>query len=255
LNDSEEYVNAREFIKQWLDNRVASDKKLRSIVSAYAGQLFHGITPCHAYIASFSMDGDSLSQWRGYCPNRQGVAIGFHPKALSSDELDLTAGGDKSVGTSLLKCVYTQKEKAKLLEDRLNHFLKSVTEHSGADSMDPGLFLGALTEVCSFFFKNESFFEEREWRLLVRCMNRDVPQRKFHMGRSTLVPHLQINLRKNASFDFIKEIVIGPTSNPSLAVMGVKALLDSRELRKVEVRNQTSRIVCGDTRELTEKEV
>jgi Protein of unknown function (DUF2971) len=237
LNDSEEYVNAKAFIKHELEMRVAKDEKLRSIVHAHVGQMFHELDHRDVYVASFSMEGDSLSQWRGYCPNGQGVAVGFLPWALSSGELDLAVGDNKSAGKALLKCVYTPKEKTKLLDAHLNHFLKLVTEHFGTDSMEPGLFLGALTEACCPFFKNESFREEREWRLSVRCSYRDVPQREFHMGRSTVVPHLQINLRKNYRLDFIKEVVIGPTPNKDLAFMGVKTLLNRRELSRAVVRH------------------
>jgi hypothetical protein len=237
LNDSDEYVHAKEFIKHELETRVAKNEKLRSIVHSYVGQIYHELDHLDLYVASFSTDGDSLPQWRGYCPNGQGVAIGFLPGALTSGGLDLAEGENQSIDRKLLKCVYTSKEKIKLLDAHLNHFLKLVTEHFGTDSLEPGRFLGDLTEACCPFFKNESFREEMEWRLSVRCMYRDVPRREFHIGRSTVVPHLRIDLRKNHRLDFIKELVIGPTPNKGLAFMGVKTLLNRRDLSSVAVRN------------------
>jgi hypothetical protein len=237
LNDSEEYVNAKAFIKHELEMRVAKNEKLRSIVHSHVGQMYHELDHLDVYVASFSTEGDSLPQWRGYCPNGQGVAIGFLPWALTSGELDLPKGDDQSIDRKLLKCVYTSKEKTKLLDAHLNHFLKLVAEHFGTDSMEPGSFLQTLTEACCPFFKNESFREEMEWRLSVRCLHRDIPQREFHLGRSTVVPHLRIDLRENYRLDFIKEVVIGPTPNKDLAFMGVKTLLNRRDLSSVAVRN------------------
>jgi hypothetical protein len=34
------------------------------------------------FVASFTQDSDSLSQWRSYCPNGNGVAIGFRVDCL-----------------------------------------------------------------------------------------------------------------------------------------------------------------------------
>jgi hypothetical protein len=237
LNDSDEYVNAKAFIKNELEMRVAKNERLRSIVHAQVGQMYHELDHLDLYVASLSTEGDSLPQWRGYCPDGQGVAIGFLPWALTSGKLDMAEGDVKSIDRELLKCVYTLKEKTKLLDAHLSHFLKLVTKHFGTDSMEPGRFLQSLTEVCCPFFKNESFRDEMEWRLSIRCLYRDVPKRDFHIGRSTVVPHLRIDLRENYRLNFIKEVVIGPTPDKSLAFMGVKTLLNRRDLSSVAVRN------------------
>ena len=113
LNDSEEYVNAKAFIKHELEMRVEKDEKLRSIVHSHVGQMYHELDHLDVYVASFSTEGDSLSQWRGYCPNGQGVAIGFLPWALTSGKLDLTEADKKSIGPRLLKCVYTSEREDK----------------------------------------------------------------------------------------------------------------------------------------------
>lgn len=36
----------------------------------------------HIFVFSLSEDGNTLSQWRGYCPNNNGYSIGFNKKAL-----------------------------------------------------------------------------------------------------------------------------------------------------------------------------
>lgn len=237
LNDSEEYVNAKAFIKDELQRRVADNEKLRSIVHSQVGQMYHELDHRDVYVAALSAEGDSLPQWRGYCPNGQGVAIGFLPWALKSGKLDLNDKEKNGIDVRLLKCVYSSKEKVKLLDAHLIHFLKLVGEHFGTDSIEPGSFLQSLTEACCPFFKNESFREEMEWRLAIRCLYRDVPKREFHIGRSTVVPHLGVNVRENYRLDFIKEVVIGPTPNQNLAYMGIKTLLNRRELSGVAVRH------------------
>lgn len=237
LNDSDEYVNAKKFIKQELEQRVEKNEKLRAMVHAHVGQIEHELDHLDTYVTSFSTEADSLPQWRGYCPNAQGVAIGFLPWAIKSAEFGPTKEDYERIDLQLLKCVYTPKEKRTLLDPHLDRFLELLDKHLGTDSLEPGRLLGTLTDACCPFFKNESFSEEREWRLSVRCWDRNSPPREFHIGRSTIIPHLKGNLKKNYSLDFIKEVVIGPTPNQALAYMGVKTLLNRRDLSRVEVRN------------------
>ena len=46
------------------------------------------------FVASFSEDGDSLPQWRSYCPNGNGIAIGLRVDCLKRSFVN-TDGGEK----------------------------------------------------------------------------------------------------------------------------------------------------------------
>jgi hypothetical protein len=86
-------------------------------------------------------------------------------------------------------------------------------------------------------FKDESFKEEREWRLVVTSSYSDVPDRNFHVRRSMIVPYITINLQENYRHNYITEVCIGPTSEPKLALKAVKKLLTYRGLHSAKLRN------------------
>jgi hypothetical protein len=56
------------------------------------------------FVASFSEEGDDLSQWRSYCPGEAGFSIGFSSCALRSQWISDPTGGKPSfVGGQLIK--------------------------------------------------------------------------------------------------------------------------------------------------------
>ncbi len=142
------------------------------------------------FVASFSETGDSLSQWRSYCPSR-GYAIGFSFEALR-------ARAQKSLlppSFELARCVYDDAEKRKGVDRVLGAALNNVDtdrqfhEHytSGERShIEPALDRGtsgkrallrdgaALAAIC----KHSAFRDEREWRL-VSLPTWDSPQRRI----------------------------------------------------------------------------
>ena len=67
LNDSTEYAHARSYIKTMLEGRTAKDNALRARVSEDLKTVESQFAEHDVFIASFSSDGDSLPQWRGYC--------------------------------------------------------------------------------------------------------------------------------------------------------------------------------------------
>jgi hypothetical protein len=243
LNDSSEYVNAKAFIKEELEKRTVHDDVLKDLVSSQVGQMYHELDHPDVFVTSFSKDGDSLPQWRGYCPTGLGVAIGFNPWALKVGELGLSpvavlSSKEDPIAMNLLQCVYTEKQKLTLIGAHIENYLrKARREAPSRDPFGSGMLLRALTDFCCPLFKDESFQEEREWRLTVISHCKDIPDRHFRIGRSTLVPFIKIDVKTNYRLDFIKEVVIGPAPNRNLAYMGVKRLLNSRELSRAKVRN------------------
>lgn len=84
------------------------------------------------FVASFSKEGDSLPQWRGYGSNGQGVAIGFLPAALKSGLLqipEIEPHGDPEhppTDLSLMKCVYKDTEKHAIIIESVDSYLAAV---------------------------------------------------------------------------------------------------------------------------------
>ncbi len=85
LNDEREFKLAFELACNLLSSRIsaASQKaqalqNIRSLVTQVAKDRRN------VYVSSFSAKGDLLSQWRGYCPQGMGYAIGFRRADLKT---------------------------------------------------------------------------------------------------------------------------------------------------------------------------
>ena len=114
-----------------------------------------------AFVCSFSEDGDSLPQWRGYCPNGLGIAIGFSSDVLKAGQLEFprvtsqaSDSDEASFNYELLKCVYTQEDKERLIEEDVENYLKAVTGgHPRISQLRSRLLLVTLIAMGSPLFK------------------------------------------------------------------------------------------------------
>jgi hypothetical protein len=128
---------ARERLKQTDDPAIKS--ALETLPADVARR-----TRTHAYVASFSADGDLLSQWLSYCPDGKGFAIGFGTRSLSTNNL---AQHKKMIE---MHAAGVAPDPARLAA------LYSVSYYSGtsAHSQYDPLFLDALIDVYCVFLLN-----------------------------------------------------------------------------------------------------
>ncbi len=220
------------------------------------------------FVASFSLVPDSLSQWRSYCPNGNGVSIGFRTECLRRafvsrvcKESDLAAA--KSMPIIQAKCVeYPKAEDTEHIDWLLSLFeWAAVQTKSVMDGVDNFDFVNYLCEREACSKKDSSFSNEQEYRLLVTGIWQCNDSLKFRTSRSTLVPyvaltipakHSEYDVEANASnplsawaqrWDFIDRVVIGPTTNMTLSQTAVEAFFRSQNM-SVYVR--TSKIPYRD---------
>lgn len=136
-------------------------------------------------IASFSRDGDSLSQWRGY------GNVGFGT--------DYPGFGHSN--TSIMRPVVYDRDSQKRLLDLMDHLTALAWERDREDIPDKvGKLYGdgsdRMLDVVAFF-KNRHFADEREVRL-VHVANADVmaslgqplSSRRFRTVGPTIIPYL-----------------------------------------------------------------
>lgn len=247
LNDTSEFDHAKMFIRNYLLERANRIGGLEYLIKEHIPVIDDRHNPNDVFVASFSEEGDSLPQWRGYCPMGMGVSVGFDSSALKEGALEVQSqlpededNDDPIINRSFLKCVYTESEKLKLISESVNTYITAIQgKHPQLTTVTAKTFLASTIALCSPLFKHESFKEEREWRLVLECNDRKVPKRHFRVAQSTLIPFIKINVRKNARRTYVKSVYVGPSPNEQLAAWGVKKLLDQRRLSGAMVENSS----------------
>lgn len=223
LNDTQEHIYATEMLKRVI-REYSSD--LGTAVIAFYDDIasYQEYGP---YIASFSEDGDLLSQWRAYSPANSGLCIGFESATLYDNPR-----------ANLAPCEYDTAEQ----ETRIHELIREVIEQfrlrlpvNGPPMIEEWVPNGAAFEVSSAlkkaveenlapYFKHPAFSEEKEWRLV--AMNQGHNSKSdVRIGPNGFIPFEKLPLLGIEHSRGIKEIVVGPTRDLDAAVWGVQVLL------------------------------
>ncbi len=191
------------------------------------------------FSTSLSEDRDSLSQWRGYCPNG-GYALSFYKEGSFKDSQlsQMISRHNLYIG----KCKYGEPESETLIKSvfpgheirDFTDFMRNgaeATKYSGKGYPPYGIELKLKVEKIikrlipfASFIKHEKFSAEKEWRIVAYDDNHGYEKfLKFRDGRSFMVPYLEVPLRPDSTTTEkqepvqIEEILIGPTPEPRLA--------------------------------------
>jgi hypothetical protein len=187
--------------------------------------------PLHnlVFVASFSGEPDSLAQWRSYCPDGNGVAIGF-----SVAELKKARVLDKALKEKDTACYENIEFRAveyldKSMIDSIDSAIAEAIELAEAGDFCIGLpvtseerrharFNGILrNEACTK--KHASFHHENEFRLVVQpTAPPESITLRFRSTGTTLVPFIVVHFEGR----FVEDVVVGPTSNMSLSLQAVR---------------------------------
>jgi Protein of unknown function (DUF2971) len=174
------------------------------------------------YVSCFCSHGDLLSQWRGYPSSGGGYALGLRPESI------------RRGGGVLRRVIYDEETQRRLLYDLLAPIVDAMASADPDDAKDLwdwlvrehlGRVYASLQE-CSFCFKHPGFTEESEWRLVI-LRTRDQKQRPndappdLRATRTGLLPYL----RRSLEGDGVAEVVVGPSSQPTLAADAAVQLL------------------------------
>lgn len=264
LNDSEEFTHARmlaeklvETLPESTETQFPARETLRTAVQiAFKSGLLHE-ERFSLMVASFSEVGDQLSQWRGYAGNSTGVSLGLDLRHLRPRSALHTT-------VAFAPCVYTESEKEHLLSAILDHCRGKLeaawnaTVTSGfndIDRSDPNAIRNHVREhskeISDSVFeahaslqwdllriapllKNESFSEEREWRLTLPRESIRLPSHhtlSFRYQYDTLVPYIAypLLLPNQQGPILCRDVILGPGSHPA-ALVGVNMFLLSEEM-------------------------
>ncbi|MDD5228517.1 MAG: DUF2971 domain-containing protein [Methylococcales bacterium] len=185
-------------------------------------------------IASFSADGDSLSQWRAY----GNIALGFKPHDLAMH----------SNGANLQAIEYDRVKQGKLISICLHHLVQAYEVDYEANRLEriPDVYHKAerLIELI-VFFKNSAFYTEREFRLayvenpeMLQLLEKTLPK-KFRITNSKIIPYvssdqLYVGLGEQSPL-VIREVILAPETS-DLLERGLKEFLAFHDMNDVVIR-------------------
>jgi len=202
-----------EWIFSVIENGIVSDFKtefVSSLRSSYRKWLEIYFRP---HIACFSKNGDLLSQWRAYANNGRGVSIGFNNKYFESiKKLD-------NKEFEIFDIIYNYKQQEKLLKNlfsnigtnNLKLLEKFFINKGGNHCLDEIMFISALLKY-GMIFKNETFSEEKEVRLIHGfdeiAAEPDIFE--YRVTQDDLISFVEIPIDIKNNHPPIKEIFLGP---------------------------------------------
>lgn len=218
LNDSSEFRHALDLAKGEIAQVVAANNGLHAATLALRlCDLMDRFRKFSVYVACFSEVGDSLSQWRGYCPSGFGYSIGFDEEVLRSEAT--------RQGFTLSQCIYEDGTKRSLLaawaQSTMADLLPGFDPSAATDDTDADAWprMQQLLLLAPFF-KHPSFSEEREWRM-AKVVRSDDPALSLRSGKSMLIRYLPVDLGSISTSEMVWDVCIGPTPHPDLAADAV----------------------------------
>ena len=255
LNDSSEFVHALGFASDTTSRIFMEDDYLNAfswLISETISEL--ELSSREVFVTSFSEKADLLSQWRGYCPQGAGIAIGFDKELLKEYALNH--------GIRLEKCLYETSTQFNLINSLIGECVKNfppilnVSRHDYHQmsledrcryEVDSHRFIQKPTnkaEVQHLFdklvedinftaplMKHHGFHEEAEWRFIASNPTRDV---HYRVSKSHLVPYLILPVIQEFP-EIVKEIYIGPNPSPHKAKRSIEFLLEKWNFKNVEI--------------------
>ena len=244
LNDTSESRQIWNFVRQRLEKRRemadgSTRERLTRIIEATEKQ--HHLST--DFVACLSEEGDSLGQWRAYCPDSLGVSIGFDSRALWSQWVADPEGGESAfVGHQLCKIRYLPDRSDASLDEEIDCILEQSDHFFKLFPVEQALF-GWLA-LMSSRYKHESFREEKEWRVLMMKPHKPMPHQRFRVGKSSLIPYIEVELNRDLNHAllpdyFIREVCICPTLDKNLAKDAVERLFATKNHSEVRVTSSS----------------
>lgn len=228
MNDYSEYKHGLSLARHELNERIKSETRndVKLLLASVESQL-EGMDELHIFVSCLSEKRDTLSQWRGYAKNG-GVSIGFN--------FDFLRNGCKSRGWSLVKCIYENKEKRKIIADLIEITISNL----GAATVDEEeignctrYFVNEFTLLAASF-KDRNFDEEAEWRIVSPPLSMDDSNIGFRPASTLLIPFYRFDLPKLAAGDTfeigVHDVTIGPNPFSELALFSVGALITNKRI-------------------------
>ncbi|MCO5098119.1 MAG: DUF2971 domain-containing protein [Burkholderiaceae bacterium] len=253
LNDQQEVKQFLELLADEL--RIAArgpsdlDNDSRHILERQADRVLEAGGPgLGMYVASFSAEGNLLSQWTRYCPPAGGYSLGI---PLAHLHRQINVARDR---VAFGPCVYDEGEQRQIAREVINDEIRlerewheygteyrKVAPEGIPERRVPPVELPSRALMVAPFIKHSGFCEEKEWRLvIVEGLDRSpqpgresVMPVKLRPGAGSIIPFVEIELFRglDSRQDFADEralkVWVGPSANADASADAVRRLLEA----------------------------
>jgi len=204
-NDPSEVIYGYELVEALVREKLPGPAAQRVIEYMVGSEFF---------AASFSLNPDSLPQWRAYCRNGRGLALGLSVEVLSAMRQ-----------FRCVRMVYDPEQQRHLAGTLLDIFAPAVVQYQSHDDVTLDAFsgeLGARLLALNGMFKSEAYRSEEEVRLYDTWRpywGEPEPVTQFRATTDALIPYVVANLADSASARVdqpFERICIGPFLDDSV---------------------------------------
>ena len=165
------------------------------------------------HMACFSKKGDLLSQWRAYANNGKGISIGFNRKYFES--IKMLDNKEFEIFDVIYRYKIQEKKLKNLFSNIGTDSLKLLEDFyvNKEDNIhfEEIMFAGVLLKY-GIIFKNETFSEEKEVRL-IHGFDKIAAEPDIFEYRVTLddlISFIEIPINIENDYTPIKEVILGP---------------------------------------------
>lgn len=193
-----------------------------------------------SFIFCLSAHKDILSQWRAYSNDGSGVAIGFNMKNLDIKKRIPSPNENAQNTLGLVKIEYSEIEQKRQILDLLKIIKENFTvSNTLIEQQILNVKLGKVLIDLGLIFKNPSFEEEKEWRIIhtptenYKNIFDKLSDLKFRLSNNKILTYFQYNFKEDFNSKLINEIVIGPKCK--MSYKEIKLFLEKNNLGNSEI--------------------
>jgi hypothetical protein len=183
----------------------------------------------YPYIACFSKNGDSLSQWRAYANDGKGIAIGIDEKKLGLEQRIPGNTFIKDDAIGYYNCIYDEASQREFINDNLGELCLLINKNMFSEINIVNIAISF--NKMSVIFKNPSFFEEDEVRIIHiprimgdkennTILDSNISEINFMVKGNSISSYFEFNLNSVFNSKTIPEIILGPKNNINIIELG-----------------------------------
>lgn len=230
-------------------NRVISHKK--SIIPDDYIDKLKEILPMkfnmgYTYISCFTELKDSLSQWKSYGDDGNGICLIINPRNLEINYSLPSHNAYTEMSVSFHNVIYSNEQQEKIIEEILNYalFLSNRNEKYKANIFAEHMYM--FIARFAPIFKISEFQEEKEWRIIYDTMLVEKESlgiltldARFDIGfintRNNLKSYFPLKIESSKFINSVTGIILGPKNIIPYPYMEISTLLRTKGYRNVQI--------------------